>query len=231
MRLQLSVTHRVARLSSATLLGVLLGCVLTGSALSGALAPNAPAWRFGAPVLSVLFLPPALSLWLDARLRRSWQAQFRALCGIVLVGAGLVDVSIILSASDAKQSNGNSPAALAILAAFLLGAPLIFAAAPAFTIGGIGGYSSSWAPTAVWAGVLAWVGAGVAVLPATYLWYFVLNPCHSSGNLFRGGSLCVGPAITSFLLFAFAVGVALAPLGGLVGGALRAWVGQSVRAV
>ena len=231
MQPQRSAPHRVARLGLAALLGILLGFVLLGSALSGALAPNVPAWWFGAPLLSVLFLPPALSLWLDARLRRSWHGLLRAFSGLALVGVGMIGVNFIATANSTQLTHPTSPAALAIYAVYLLGAPLILTAGPAFTVGGLGGNMSSWAYTAAWAGVLAWVSAGMVVLPAAYVWTFVLHPCHSSENVLRGGSFCVGPAITIFLLFTFVLGLVVAPFGGLVGGALRTRVGQGIRSV
>jgi hypothetical protein len=140
---------------------------------------------------------------------------------MVLVDTLLVVVMLIVTAMGA-------PGNIAIVVAYLLGGPFISGAAPAFTVGGLGGYAASWAPTAAGAGVLAWVGTGVVILPAAYVWYFVLlPPCDSTKYL----CLHLGPTIVLLLLFLFVLGLVVAPLGGLVGGAARAWVGQGVRTI
>jgi hypothetical protein len=222
MRPRLTAPQRNARLGIATLLGILLGVALLAVFwYSGGIPSRVPGWQVGAPIVGVFVLPAALSLGLDRRLRRSWPALLWTLGVITLVDVVLVVVMLIVTAMGA-------PANSAILVAYLLGGPFIASAAPAFTVGGLGGYAAPWARSAVWAGVLAWVGTGVVILPVAYVLYIVLVPaCDSTKYL----CLDLGPTIVLLLLFLFAVGLVVAPLGGLAGGALRAWVGRGVRAV
>jgi hypothetical protein len=222
MRPRLAAPHRNARLGIATLLGVLLGVVLLAVVrYSGGVPSTVPGWQVGAPIVGVFVLPAALSLGLDRRQRRSLPTLLGTLGVMTLVDAVLVVLMLIITASGA-------PANIAILVAYLLGGPFIAAAAPAFTVGGLGGYAAPWAGIAVWSGILAWVGTGVAILPIEcYAYFFLTPPCDSTKHL----CIDLGPAIILFLLFLFAVGLVVAPLGGLAGGGLRAWVGRDIRAV
>lgn len=56
-----------------------------------------------------------------------------------------------------------------------------------------------------------------------YAWYYVLSPCASDAWL------CLSDTLYTFYWLIFAVGLVGASLGGLVGGALRTWVGRGVR--
>jgi len=106
---------------------------------------------------------------------------------------------------------------------YFLAVPLILAAAAAFTVGGLGGYAPRWALTAVGAGTLAWMGAGAVVVPVAYALETMVHPCQGVA------SYCWGPLLGGFATVLFAVGLVVAPLGGLLGGALRAWVGRSAQ--
>jgi hypothetical protein len=222
MRPRLATPHRNARLGIATLLGILLGvALLAGFWYSGGLPSTVPGWLVGAPIVGVFVLPAALSLGLDRHLRRSGPALRWTLGVMLLVDVVLVIVMLLITASGA-------PANSTILIAYLLGGPFIAAAAPAFTVGGLGGYAAKWARSAVWAGILAWVGTGLVILSVACLAYFSpAPPCDSTKHL----CIDLHPLIILVPLVLFAVGLVVAPLGGLAGGALRAWVGRNVRAV
>jgi hypothetical protein len=114
----------------------------------------------------------------------------------------------------------------ALIYAYIASIPLLITAAAAFTVGGLGGYAARWALTAMVAGVLAWAGIGVVVLPAAYWWVYVLYPCPNDPT-----SICLGPSLADGLRLIVVGGLVVAPLGGPLGGALRAWVGRSARAV
>jgi hypothetical protein len=149
-------------------------------------------------------------------MRRSRPALLWSLGVMLVVDVALVVVLLLITASGAPTNS-------AILVAYLLGSPFIAAAAPAFTVGGLGGYAAPWAGSAVWAGILAWVGTGVAILPVAYLAYVSTPPCDTTK------SFCIDlpPLVILVPLVLFAVGLVVAPLGGLAGGALRAWVGRN----
>jgi hypothetical protein len=199
------------------LLGILLGVVLlAGLRYSGGIPSTVPSWLLGASIVGVFVSPAALSLGLDRRLRRSGSALLWTLGGMLVVDAVLVVVMLLITASGA-------PANIAILVVYLLGGPFIAAAAPAFTVGGLGGYTAPWARSAVWSGILAWVGTGVVMLPVAYLAYVLTPPCDSTKYF----CLDLRPLIILVPLFLFALGLVVAPLGGLAGGALRAWVGRN----
>jgi hypothetical protein len=222
MRPRLAAPYRNARLGIAMLLGILLGVVLLAVFWSsGGIPSTAPGWLVGAPIVGIFVLPAALSLGLDRRLRHSWPALLWSLGVMLLVDAVLVVAMLIITASGA-------PGNIAIAVAYMLGGPFIAAAAPAFTVGGLGGYAAPWARNAVWAGILAWVGTGVAILPVAWLLFVVLPPSCDSTKYF---CIDLGLYIIYFLLAIFAVGLVVAPLGGLAGGALRAWLGRNLRAV
>jgi hypothetical protein len=220
----------VARLSIATLLGILLGAVLIVLVFASHVGFGMPEWRFGAPMPCALLLPPTLSVVLDARLRHSRRVLLRALGETVLIDAVLVGVIVlvilvILVILIAYHRPGASQV---LFVAYLLAIPLPIAGAAAFTVGGLGDYAAPWARTALLAGVLAWVGMSATILTSAYAWYYVLSPC-TSGALF-----CFSDALYTFYWLIFAMGLVGAPLGGLIGGliggALRTWVGRSVRA-
>lgn len=227
MRPRLAAPYRNARLGIATLLGILLGVVVLAVLRYGVISSTvpswvvgAPSWLVGAPIVGVFVLPAALSLGLDRRLRHSWPALLWSLGVMLLVDAALVVVLLLITASG---SGTLAPANSAILVAYLLGGPFIAAAAPAFTVGGLGGYAAPWARIAVWAGILAWVGTGVVILPVAYLAYVSTPPCDTTKYF----CIDVRALIILVPLFLFAVGLVVAPLGGLAGGALRAWVGRN----
>jgi hypothetical protein len=160
-------------------------------------------------------------LFLDARVRRSWRALLSALVGLalVVVGVAVMNISFISSTSIA-----NLPPSVktALYAAYILSIPLIIAAAAAFTVGGLGGYAARWTLSSMGVGLLAWMGAGALVLPLAYAWFYILNPCQDP-------TLCFSDSIFSFLVMVFVGGLVVAPLGGLLGGALRTRVGRSVQ--
>jgi hypothetical protein len=199
------------------LLGILLGVTLLAFFwYSGRTSSRVPSWLLGAAVVGVFVLPAALSLGLDRRLRRSGPALLWTLGGMLVVVAIFVDVMLRITASGAP---GNTT----ILVAYVLGGPFIAAAAPAFTVGGLGGYAARWAGSAVWAGILAWVGTGVVILPVAYLVYVSTPPCDSTKYF----CIDLPPLIILVPLILFAVGLMVAPLGGLAGGTMRAWVGRN----
>jgi hypothetical protein len=136
--------------------------------------------QFGAPLFGAVFLPPALSLFLDARVRRSWRALLSALIGLALVVAGVVVVNLLFMSTSSTRADLDPAVGTILYGAYILSIPLIIAAAAAFTVGGLGGYAARWALTAMAAGVLAWTGAGALVLPLAYVWFFVLDPCNEA---------------------------------------------------
>jgi hypothetical protein len=220
MRPRLPARYRAARLGLAALLGILFGATLIWF-------PDrfAASGQFGAPLFGVVFLPPVLSLFLDARVRRSWRALLSALGGLALIVAGEMAVNILFISTSSTRANVNPPVGTALYGAYILSIPLIIAAAAAFTGGGLGGYAARWKLTAMGAGVLAWTGTGALVLPLAYVWFFVLRP-YNQATAF----MCLGPSIFSFLVMIFVGGLVVALLGGLLGGAQRAWVGRSAQA-
>ena len=226
MRPRLSARHRAARLSLAALLGLLFAATLIW--FPGRVDSSG---QFGAPLYGIVFLPPVLSLFLDARVRSSWRALLSALVGLALVGlalvvAGVVAMNISFISSSSTRADLNPAVGTALLAAYVLSIPLIITAAAAFTVGGLGGYAAHWVGAAMGAGALAWTGVGALVLPLAYLWFFVLDPCNEATAF-----ICLGPSIFSFLLMIFVGGLVVAPLGGLLGGALRVRVRRSAQAV
>ena len=90
MRPRLSARHRAAHLGLAALLGLLFAATLIW--FPGRVGSSG---QFGAPLYGIVFLPPVLSLFLDARIRRSWRALSSALVGLALVVAGVVTVNIL----------------------------------------------------------------------------------------------------------------------------------------
>ncbi len=219
MRPRLAAPHRNARLGIAPLLGILLGLVLlAGLWFSGSIPSTIPA---GARCPHCGYLRVASGTQSRAGQAASTfrPALLWAFGGILLVVAVLVVVMLLITASGA-------PANTAIAVVYLLGGPFIAAAAPAFTVGGLGGYAARWAGSAVWSGILAWVGMGVVILPVAYLLYISAPPCDSTKNF----CIDLRPLIILIPLFLFGVGLVVAPLGGLAGGALRAWVGRNLRA-
>jgi hypothetical protein len=220
-RPQLAARDRAARLGLAALLGILFAATLIW--FPGRVEASG---QFGVPLYGVVFLPPALSLLLDARVRHSWRALLVALVGLALVVAGVAAMNISFISSISTTANLPPAAKTTLYAAYILSIPLIITAAAAFTVGGLGGYAARWANIAMGAGVLTWIGAGAVVLPLAYAWFFVLSPCNKATAF-----ICLGPSIFSFLVMVFVGGlIVVAPLGGLLGGALRAWVGRSAQA-
>jgi len=219
-RPRLAARYRAVRLGLAALLGVLFAATLIW--FPGRVDPSG---LFGAPMYGVVFLPPALSLFLDARVRRSWRTLLDTLLGLTLVVAGMVVMNISFISSTSTIANLPPPVLTALYAAYILSIPLVITAAAAFTVGGLGGYAARWASIAMGAGILAWIGAGAVVLPLAYAWFFMLSPCNRATAF-----MCLGPSIFSFLVMVFVGGlIVVAPLGGLLGGALRAWVGRSAQ--
>lgn len=221
MRPRLSARHRAARLSLAALLGLLFAATLIW--FPGRVDSSG---QFGAPLYGIVFLPPVLSLFLDACVRSSWRALLSALVGLALVVAGVVAMNISFISSSSTRADLNPAVGTALLAAYVLSIPLIITAAAAFTVGGLGGYAAHWVGAAMGAGAPAWTGVGALVLPLAYLWFFVLDPCNEATAF-----ICLGPSIFSFLLMIFVGGLVVAPLGGLLGGALRVRVRRSAQAV
>jgi hypothetical protein len=217
-RPRLAARYRAARLGLAALLGVLFAATMLWFPGRGDASG-----QFGAPLYGVVFLPPALSLFLDARVRRSWRTLLSALVGLALVVAGVVVMNISFISSTATIANLPSAVHTALYDAYIISIPLIITAAAAFTVGGLGGYASRWALTAMGAGVLAWIGAGALVLALAYAWFYVLSPCQDP-------TFCFSDSIFSFLVRVFVGGLVVALVGGLLGGALRTWVGHSVQA-
>jgi hypothetical protein len=217
-RPRLAARYRAARLGLAALLGVLFAATLLWFPGRGDASG-----QFGVPLYGVVFLPPALSLFLDARVRRSWRTLLGALLGLALVVAGMVVMNISFISTSAARANFPPAVVTALDDAYILSIPLTITAAAAFTVGGLGGYASRWALTAMGAGVLAWLGAGALVLPLAYAWFYVLSPCQDP-------TLCFSDSVFSFLVRVFVGGLVGALFGGLLGGALRTWVGRSVQA-
>jgi hypothetical protein len=224
MRPRLAARHRAARLGLAALLGILFGATLFGEVFISPLPPGSPAWLGVAPLFVVVFLPPALSLFLDAPVRRSWRVLLVALVTLALLVVGIPLVSNIFMASINPISGVNYALGTALIYAYIASIPLTITAAAAFTVGGVGGYADRWALTAPIAGALAWAAIGVVVLPAAYAWYYRINPCQNT-------PFCFSDAIFSLLVIIVVGGLVVAPLGGLLGGALRARVGRSAPAV
>jgi hypothetical protein len=118
----------------------------------------------------------------------------------------------------------NFVAEIVLMVIDFLAVPLIIAASAAFTVGGLGGYTARWALTAVGAGALAWTGVGVVILPVAYALEPVVHPCQGVE------SYCWAPPLGGIATVLFVLGLAPAPLGGLLGGALRVWVGRMAHA-
>jgi hypothetical protein len=214
---QLAAGYRAARLGLAALLGILFAATLIW--FPGRVEATG---QFGAPLYGVIFLPPVLSLLLDAHVRRSWRTLIISLLGMALVIAGVAVMNISFISSTSTTANLPWPVKTVLYAAYILSIPLIMTAAAAFTVGGLGGYAARRALTAMGSGILAWVGAGALVLPLAYAWFYVLNPCQKT-------TLCFSDAIFSLLAMVFVGGLVVAPLGGLLGGALRTRVGRSAQ--
>jgi hypothetical protein len=118
-------------------------------------------WLTLAPLFGAVFLPPALSLCLDAPVRRSWPILLVALLTLALLVVGIPLVSSVFMASINSIAGVNYAVGPALIYAYIASIPLIITAAAAFTVGGLGGYAARWALTAMVAGVLAWAGIGV----------------------------------------------------------------------
>ena len=222
MRPQLSARHRAARLGVAALLGLLLAATatLTGQAYRFPFLSNTPFWVGIALLFAAVFLPPALSLFLDAPVRRSWRVLLIALVTLTLLGVGIVVVNGVFMASINPISGVNYALGTALIYAYVARIPLLITAAAAFTVGGLGGYTARWALTAMGAGSLDWTTIGGVALAVTYADYYVFNPCKNT-------TLCFSDAFFSGLVVIFVGGLVVAPLGGMLGGALRARVGRS----
>jgi hypothetical protein len=219
----LAARHRAARLGIAALLGILFGATLAVQAFSRVIPPTSPTWLTLTPLFGAVFLPPALSLCLDAPVRRSWPILLVALVTLALLVVGIPLVSSVFMASINSISGVNYAVGTALIYAYIASIPLIITAAAVFTVGGLGGYAARWALTAMMAGVLTWAAIGVVVLPAAYAWFYRINPCQNT-------TFCFSDALYSLLLIIVVGGLVVAPLGGLLGGALRAWVGRNAHA-
>jgi hypothetical protein len=162
-RPRLAARYRATRLGLAALLGVVFAATLiwfpSRVERSG---------EFGAPLYAVVFLPPVLSLFLDARIRRSWRTLIFSLLGLALVVVGVYVMNISFISSTSTTANFPSAMKTVLYTAYILSIPLTVTAAAAFTVGGLGGYAARWASIAMGAGVLTWIGAGAIVLPLAY---------------------------------------------------------------
>jgi hypothetical protein len=223
-RPRLAARYRAARLGLAALLGLLFGSTAIGVEIFLILPRNPSVWPLVVPLFAAAFLPPALSLCLDAPVRRSRRVLLGALVALALFIAALPLVNSVFIDAIGPISTANFVVGVVLTGIYFLSIPLLLAAAAAFTVGGLGGYAARWALTAVGAGALAWTGAGVAILPLAYALDSVVHPCQGVS------SLCWGPSLVSFAAVLFVLGLAVAPLGGLLGGSLRAWVGRMAHA-
>jgi hypothetical protein len=93
-----SASHRAVRLGLAALLGLLVAATLTGEAFSRVIPPNSPPWLTLTPIFGAVFLPPALSLLLDAPVRRSWRVLLVALVTLALLVVGIVVMNSVFMA-------------------------------------------------------------------------------------------------------------------------------------
>jgi hypothetical protein len=75
----------------------------------------------------------------------------------------------------------------------------------------------------VGAGALAWTGVGAVILPVAYALETVVHPCQGVE------SYCWAPLLGGFAAVLFAVGLAVAPLGGLLGGRCAPGAGAAHR--
>lgn len=223
-RPRLAARYRAIRLGLAALLGLLFGAIGIGVETFLILQHNPPIWPLVVPLFAVAFLPPALSLCLDAPVRRSWRVLLGALVALALFVAALPLVNSVFTDAISSISRANFVVAVVLTGIYFLSIPLLLAATAAFTVGGLGGYAARWALTAVGAGALAWTGAGVALLLTGYALDSVVHPCQGVQ------SYCWSISLMSFATVIFALGLVVAPLGGLLGGSLRAWVGRMVHA-
>jgi hypothetical protein len=221
-RPRLAARYRTARLGLAAFLGLLFAATLIGEANRFPLPGNTQSWLSLVLVFGAVFFPPALSLLLDASVRRAWRVLLLALVTLALLVVGILAVNSVFMASINPVSRVNYALGTALIYAYIASIPVLITAAAAFTVGGIGGYAARWRLTAMGAGTLDWAAIGVVVLAVTYADYYVFNPCKNT-------SFCFSDAIFSFLVMVVAGGLVLAPLGGLLGGALRARVGRSVQ--
>jgi len=223
-RPRLAARYRAARLGLAALQGLLLAATatLTGEAYRFPFPSNTPFWVSVALLFSAVFLPPALSLCLDELVRRSWRVLLIALVALALLVVVILVVNSLFMASINPISGVNYAVGTALIYTYIASIPLLITAAAAFTVGGLGGYTARWALTAMGAGALDWTAIGGVALAVTYAQYYILNPCKDS-------TFCFSDAFFSGLVMIFVGGLVVAPLGGLLGGALRAWVGRSAQ--
>src|SRR5262245_26469144 len=88
--LRSATSYRAARLGLAALLGLLFAATLVGEAYLFPFTSAAPFWLSVAILFGAVFLPPALSLVLDAQIRRSWRVLLLALVALALLVVGIV---------------------------------------------------------------------------------------------------------------------------------------------
>ena len=157
------------------------------------------------------------------QIRRSWRVLLIALVTLALLVVGIVVVNGVFMASINPISGVNYALGTALVYAYVASIPLLITAAAAFTVGGLGGYTARLALTAMGTGALDWAGIGVVVLPVAYVQWYMLSPCADS-------TFCFSDSFFSGLALILVGGLVVAPLGGLLGGVLRVWVGRSAQA-
>jgi hypothetical protein len=176
---RLAARYLAARLGLVVLLGLLLAATatLTGKAYGFPFPSNTPIWVSVALLFGAVFLPPALSLLLDAPVQRSWRVLLVALVTLALLVVGIVVVNGVFMASINPISGVIYALGTALIYAYIASVPLLITAATAFTVGGLGGYTARWALTAMGAGALDWTAIGGLALAVTYAQYYILNLC------------------------------------------------------